>query len=79
MNSSWKTTIGGLLAALGSFLVNSQTGVLSVIGQVAQAIGLFFLGASAQDAKKQQNTADGNHNLQVVEFHQTIRLFKNKI
>ena len=52
MNSSWKTTIGVLLTALGSFLVNSQTGILSVIGQVAQAIGLFFLGASAQDAKK---------------------------
>ena len=52
MNQSWKTTIGGLLAAVGAFLVNSQTGVLNLIGQIAQAAGLFFLGLSAQDAKK---------------------------
>ena len=50
MGTNWKTTIGGLLAAAGSFLVNSQTGWLNVIGQVAQAIGLFFLGVSAKDA-----------------------------
>lgn len=49
MKASWKTTIGGLLAAAGSFLVNSQTGWLNVVGQIAQAIGLFFLGASAKD------------------------------
>lgn len=52
MATSWKTTIGGLLAAVGTFLVNSQTGVLNLIGQIAQAVGLFFLGFSAQDAKK---------------------------
>jgi hypothetical protein len=52
MNASWKTTIGGLLAAVGTFLVNSQTGVLNLVGQIAQAVGLFFLGFSAQDAKK---------------------------
>tara|TARA_R110000868_G_scaffold16014_1_gene72397 strand:- start:608 stop:766 length:159 start_codon:yes stop_codon:yes gene_type:complete len=47
---NWKTTIGGLLAAVGSYLVNSQTGVLNLIGQVAQAVGLFFLGLSATDS-----------------------------
>jgi hypothetical protein len=47
---NWKTTLGGLLAALGSYLTNSQTGALQVVGQVAQAIGLFLLGAVAQDA-----------------------------
>lgn len=52
MNSSWKTTMGGLLAAIGAFLVNSQTGWLNLVGQVTQAVGLFFLGLSAQDAKK---------------------------
>lgn len=52
MNSNWKTTVGGILAAVGSFLVNSQTGWLNVVGQVAQAIGLFFLGASAKDAAR---------------------------
>jgi hypothetical protein len=51
MKANWKTTIGGILAAVGSYLVNSQTGVLQIVGQVCQAIGLFFLGASAQDSK----------------------------
>lgn len=55
MTSSWKTTIGGLLAAIGSFLVNSQTGILNLVGQIAQAIGLFFLGASAQDTNNKSN------------------------
>ena len=49
---NWKTTVGGLLAAVGSYLINSQTGWLQVVGQVAQAVGLFFLGAVAQDATK---------------------------
>jgi hypothetical protein len=52
MNSSWKTTIGGILAAVGSYLVNSQTGVLNLVGQIAQAVGLFFLGFAAQDSNK---------------------------
>ena len=30
---SWKTTVGGILAALGAYLVNSQTGVLNQIGR----------------------------------------------
>jgi len=50
MNASWKTTIGGILAAAGAFLVNSQTGGLNLVGQILQAVGLFFLGFSAQDA-----------------------------
>lgn len=49
MKASWKTTVGGLLAAIGSFLVNSQTGALNLVGQICQAVGLFFLGASAKD------------------------------
>lgn len=50
MKSNWKTTLGGVLAAVGSYLVNSQTGWVNVLGQVCQAVGLFFLGASAKDA-----------------------------
>lgn len=46
---NWKTTVGGILAALGAYLVNSQTGVLNLVGQFCQAAGLFFLGISAQD------------------------------
>lgn len=47
---NWKTTLGGILAAVGSYLVNSQTGVINVIGQIAQVIGIFLIGAAAQDA-----------------------------
>jgi hypothetical protein len=48
---NWKTTLGGVLAAIGSFLVNSQNGALNIVGQVCQAVGLFFLGAAAKDGK----------------------------
>jgi mannose/fructose/N-acetylgalactosamine-specific phosphotransferase system component IID len=50
MRKNSKTTIGGILAAVGSFLVNSQTGVLNVIGQICQVVGIFLIGAMAQDA-----------------------------
>jgi hypothetical protein len=46
---NWKTTLGGVLAAIGAYIVNSQTGVLNLVGQICQAVGLFFLGVSAQD------------------------------
>lgn len=52
---NWKTTLGGILAAAGSYLSNSQTGALQVVGQVLQAIGLFLLGAVAQDASTNSN------------------------
>jgi hypothetical protein len=51
MLSSWKTTLGGILAAGGTFLM-SQEGVAHLIGQILQAVGLFFLGVSAQDSTK---------------------------
>jgi mannose/fructose/N-acetylgalactosamine-specific phosphotransferase system component IID len=51
MKANWKTTIGGILAAVGSYLVNSQTGTLNLVGQIAQVIGMFLIGAMAQDAK----------------------------
>jgi hypothetical protein len=50
MMKNWKTTLGGLLAAVGSYLINSQTGTLNLIGQIAQVVGMFFLGYSATDA-----------------------------
>lgn len=51
---NWKTTLGGILAAVGSYLVNSQTGVLNLVGQIAQVIGMFFLGYSATDIKAEK-------------------------
>jgi len=52
---NWQTTLGGILAAVGSYLVNSQTGVLNLVGQVTQAVGLFFLGFAAQDMKSKKD------------------------
>lgn len=47
---NWKTTVGGILAAIGSYLVNSQVGVLNVVGQIMQVVGIFLVGVTAQDA-----------------------------
>jgi hypothetical protein len=47
---NWKTTVGGILAAVGSYLVNTQLGVLNVVGQIMQVVGIFLVGAAAQDA-----------------------------
>lgn len=55
MNANWKTTVGGVLAAVGSYLVNSQTGTLNLIGQISQVIGIFLIGAMAQDAASKKS------------------------
>lgn len=47
---NWKTTVGGILAAIGSYLVNTQVGILNVVGQIAQVIGIFLVGVVAADA-----------------------------
>lgn len=47
---NWKTTVGGILAAVGSYLVNSnQTGWINILGQVCSAVGLLLLGGAAKD------------------------------
>lgn len=49
MTKSWKTTLGGVLAAVGGYLTNSTTGWLNVVGQVVSGIGLLLLGGAAKD------------------------------
>jgi hypothetical protein len=51
MRKSYKTTICGLLSAIGGFFASNGTGKVQVIGQVVGTIGTFLLGASAQDSK----------------------------
>ena len=48
---NWKTTLSGVLAAVGTYLANSTTGWLQVIGQVMSGIALLLLGYNASDAK----------------------------
>lgn len=52
MKKNPKTTIFGLLAAIGSFFATSTTGRAQVIGQTVAGIATFLLGAAASDAKK---------------------------
>jgi hypothetical protein len=47
-----KTTIFGLLAAIGSYFATSGSGKVQVIGQTVAGLATFFLGAAATDAKK---------------------------
>jgi hypothetical protein len=45
-----KTTIFGLLAALGGYFAQNSTGKLQGAGQIVATISTFLLGASAKDA-----------------------------
>ena len=46
---SWKTTVGGLLAALGAPLAASSDETTKQIGVVLAALGAIILGLSARD------------------------------
>jgi hypothetical protein len=46
---NWKTTLGGILAAVGGYLVNGQAGVLHIVGQVFSFVGTMLLGVAASD------------------------------
>ena len=48
--TNWKTTLGGILAAIGTYLT-SQQGWIGITGQVVSAVGLLLLGHSAADKK----------------------------
>lgn len=48
---NWKTTLGGVLAAVGTYLVNSQTGVLNIVGQACSFVGLLLMGYHSVDKK----------------------------
>jgi hypothetical protein len=45
-----KTTIFGLLSAIGGYFAMNGTGKIQVIGQAVAGISTFLLGASAKDA-----------------------------
>jgi hypothetical protein len=47
-----KTTIFGLLAAIGGYFASNGTGKLQSAGQIVSTISTFLLGATAADAKK---------------------------
>jgi len=50
MNSSWKTTVGGLLTAIGGvLLMKHEPAWLLTVGQILSVCGPILLGASAAD------------------------------
>lgn len=47
-----KTTIFGLLAAIGGYFASAGTGKLQIIGQAVAGLSTFLLGNAAADSKK---------------------------
>ena len=50
--TSWKTTIGGLLAAVGTALSASSNPNAHATGTILSGIGVLVMGASARDNDK---------------------------
>jgi hypothetical protein len=46
---SWKTTLCGVLAAVGVYLINNEVGILNVVGQILSVLGVALGGALAKD------------------------------
>lgn len=49
MIKSWRTTLGGVLLAIGAFFVTQDFDFAVIIGQVINALGALLLGGSARD------------------------------
>jgi hypothetical protein len=49
---NWKTTIGGLLMALGTALVSSNGKIMQSVGYICLGLGGLIMGISATDANK---------------------------
>ncbi len=47
---SWKTTLGGALGALGTYLITvDDPAWLQIVGQVFVGLGILIIGANARD------------------------------
>ena len=46
---NWKTTVAGILTAVGMYLQNNESGTLKLIGQVLSFAGSILLGFMAKD------------------------------
>ena len=47
---SWKTTVGGLLMAIGAWMQTNSEPVITTIGTVAMVVGAALLGITAKDS-----------------------------
>lgn len=46
---SWKTTLGGIVTAIGAFLIASEDANAKLIGGVLAAVGALLTGFTARD------------------------------
>ena len=49
MVTSWKTTVSGIITAVGAAFQISENATLQLIGKVMLALGAAFFGVSAKD------------------------------
>ena len=47
---SWKTTVSGIIAAVGAAFQLSDNPTLQIVGKVLVALGILFFGVSAKDS-----------------------------
>jgi hypothetical protein len=55
--TSWKTTLGGIVSALGLALSQLEDPIYKSIGVILNGIGLLLLGIAARDNKVSSETA----------------------
>jgi nicotinamide mononucleotide (NMN) deamidase PncC len=61
LGPSWKTTVGGAMAAVGAVLATAESGTVRLAGACLAAVGTAWLGISARDksvSSEQQRHAD---------------------
>ncbi len=49
MTKSWKTTLGGILLAIGGFFLTQDFAFAEIIASVVNAVGALLLGTQARD------------------------------
>lgn len=49
MSKDWKTTLSGLIGAVGAYLASLENPTLKMIGQILTAVGIGLLGYHSTD------------------------------
>jgi hypothetical protein len=53
--TNWKTTVAGILGAVGAYLISQPDPVLHTIGQILVVVAPILLGVAAKDASVSGN------------------------
>lgn len=49
MNKDWKTTVSGLIGAIGAYFATLENPTLKIVGQILTAVGIGLLGYHSTD------------------------------